>query len=92
MQEELEGLFLIHVLIIVIGYLGIDEYSPEKIDKNSVSYREPIEGLLDANKLTRLEYFEELKEESLELKIIKNGLFVGFEENKSKIRVEEELL
>ena len=72
--------------------MSIDEYSPEKIDKNSISDWESVECLFNANKLARLEYFEELEEESLELEIIKNGLFVGFEKNKGEIGVQQELL
>ena len=92
LQQEFKGFFLVQVLVIVVGDLSVDEYCPEEIDKDGINDGILVECLLNANKLARLKYFEELKEESLELKIVEDGFLVGLEENKSKIGVQQELL
>lgn len=92
MEQELEGLLLVDVLVIVVGDLGVDQYRPEEIHEHNIRDRVPIQGLLDACELTRLQHFKELKEEPFELQVVEDGFVIGFEENESEVGVEEEFV
>ena len=92
MEQELKGLLLVDVLVIVVGDLGVDQYCSEEIHEHNIRDRVPVQGLLDACELARLQHFEELKEESFELQVVEDGFVIGFEENESEIGIKEELL
>lgn len=80
LEKEAEEQVLVDEGVEIMGDFGVDGQAAEEVDEDEVCDGVLIERLFNYLELPRIQHFQELQQEPLELLVVKNVLIVLFQE------------